>query len=197
VKKQYYIIALVIVAIAGLLVLQIRNSPDKQTAQEDITKDIVEDITKKTNTSIANPASTYCDENGGVTQIVSNSDGSQFGMCQFDDYACEEWAYFNGECTLEEDSKMISDALIAKGLNLTEMKVVIYKHLGKYIEGGVVSVSAPAGGGYVFAVKDNDAVKVLADGNGAIMCSAFSDYPDFPSYLVPTCIDENGIAVAR
>ena len=69
------------------------------------------------------------------------------------------------------------------------MKVVIYKHLGRYIAGGVIPVSAPAGGGYVYAVKDGDEIKVLADGNGAIMCDSFDKYPDFPSYLVSECVD--------
>jgi hypothetical protein len=80
--------------------------------------------------------------------------------------------------------------LIAKDLNLEGMEVVIYKHLGIWIGGGVVPISEPGGGGYFFAVKDGDVVKVLADGNGVIMCSSFKDYPDFSTYLVPECIDD-------
>ena len=43
----------------------------------------------------------------------------------------------------------------------------------------VLPVSTFGGGGYVFAVKDDGEVKVLADGNGVIMCSFLEDYPDF------------------
>ncbi|MBN1168427.1 DUF333 domain-containing protein [Candidatus Woesebacteria bacterium] len=139
---------------------------------------------------MANPASVYCEENGGELEIITESDGSQFGMCNLKDYSCEEWAYFRGECDIEGDSELIKQALIKKGLDLTDMKVVIFKHLGKYIEGGVVPVSAPAGGGYVFAVKDNGEVKIVADGNGVIMCSLFEDHPDFSTYLIPECFDE-------
>jgi hypothetical protein len=128
---------------------------------------------------------------------VTAPDGSQFGLCHFKDYSCEEWAYFNGECTLEEDAQKIKQALIDKGLDLSDMKVVIYKHLGKYIEGGVVPVSAPGGGGYVFASKDDDKIAIVADGNGAILCSMLEDHSDFPTYLIPECIDETGNQITR
>lgn len=146
---------------------------------------------------IENPASAHCEENGGDVEIITLNDGSQIGLCNLPDYSCEEWAYMNGECDFKKDEEQILNALRNKGLNLNGMKVVIYKHMGKYIEGGVVPVSEPAGGGYVFAVKDGGEVKVLADGNGIIMCSSFKDYPDFPSYLVPQCIDAGGEIVQR
>lgn len=146
---------------------------------------------------MANPASQYCEEAGGEVEIITNRDGSQFGMCQFEDYACEEWTYFNGECAIGEDALKIREALIDKGLNLTDMKVVIHKHLGKYISGGVVPVSAPAGGGYVFAAKEDGQITIVADGNGAIMCTMVEDYPDLPAYLIPECLDENGNPIAR
>lgn len=103
----------------------------------------------------------------------------------------------NGECDVEADEELIKQALTDKGLDLTDMKVEIYKHLGKYIEGGVVPVSAPAGGGYVFAVKDGSGIKVVADGNGAIMCSGLAEYPDFPAFLISECVDEAGEVVVR
>lgn len=48
---------------------------------------------------IANPASTYCVEKGGTSEIRTAEDGSQFGVCTFSDGSeCEEWAFFRGEC---------------------------------------------------------------------------------------------------
>ncbi len=146
---------------------------------------------------VPNPASKYCEENGGVLEIITNKDGSQFGMCKFEDYSCEEWVYFNGECTVDGDAEKIKQVLIAKGLDLTGMEVIIHNHLGKYIAGGVVPVSRLGGGGYVFAVKEGDNIKVLADGNGVITCASFIDYPEYPSYLVPECIDGEGSQVIR
>ena len=46
-----------------------------------------------------NPASVYCEENGGKLKITTASDGSQSGACTFPNGStCDEWAYFRGEC---------------------------------------------------------------------------------------------------
>jgi putative hemolysin len=46
-----------------------------------------------------NPASVYCEQHGGKTEIVTAADGSQSGLCVFPDGStCDEWAYFRGEC---------------------------------------------------------------------------------------------------
>jgi putative hemolysin len=48
---------------------------------------------------IANPASAFCVEQGGTTEIRTAKDGSQYGVCSFTDGSeCEEWAFFRGEC---------------------------------------------------------------------------------------------------
>ena len=195
-KNSRYIILFISIATVLLAVFLMKNVQDKKAPlpnEQGSQKGTSEQATN----SKANPASKFCEENSGKVEIVTEKDGSQFGMCKFEDYSCEEWAYYKGECTLEEDSEKIKKALIDKGLNLTGMKVVIYKHFGKYIEGGVVPVSTLGGGGYVFAVKEDGQIKVLADGNGAIMCNALSEYPEFPAYLVPECIDEKGNQVSR
>ena len=42
-----------------------------------------------------NPASVYCEEQGGSLEIRDNS----MGVCNFEDGSeCEEWAYYRGEC---------------------------------------------------------------------------------------------------
>ena len=47
---------------------------------------------------MANPASVNCGNIGGTTQIITNPDGSQYGMCKFSNgTTCEEWALFRGE----------------------------------------------------------------------------------------------------
>ena len=49
---------------------------------------------------IANPASTYCVEQDGTSEIRTAEDGSQYSVCSFPDGGeCEEWAFFRGECT--------------------------------------------------------------------------------------------------
>ena len=47
---------------------------------------------------LANPASVYCEEQGGTLQM-RQGDGGTYGVCVFEDATeCEEWAYFRGEC---------------------------------------------------------------------------------------------------
>jgi putative hemolysin len=52
------------------------------------------------NTGMANPASVNCGEKGGKSEIKSNPDGSQYGVCVFDDgRECDEWEFFrSGVC---------------------------------------------------------------------------------------------------
>ncbi|GIW69921.1 MAG: hypothetical protein KatS3mg101_0668 [Patescibacteria group bacterium] len=54
---------------------------------------------------MANPASVNCQEDGGRLEMITNSDGSQFALCVFENYACEEWAYFRNECDIEGDAE--------------------------------------------------------------------------------------------
>ena len=49
---------------------------------------------------IANPASTYCEEQGGILQLRTDPDGGTYGVCTFSNCTeCEEWAYYRGDCT--------------------------------------------------------------------------------------------------
>ncbi|HAX69215.1 MAG TPA: hypothetical protein DCY14_06395 [Anaerolineae bacterium] len=48
---------------------------------------------------IPNSASAYCEQNGSIYEIITAADGSQSGRCVFPDgSACDEWAYYRGEC---------------------------------------------------------------------------------------------------
>ena len=49
--------------------------------------------------AMANPASEYCVQAGGVLDIREKPDSSQYGVCIFPNKKeCEEWALFRGEC---------------------------------------------------------------------------------------------------
>ena len=46
-----------------------------------------------------NPASVFCEENGGTLEIRNAEDDSQAGVCVFPDGSeCDEWAFYRGEC---------------------------------------------------------------------------------------------------
>ncbi|MDD1696661.1 MAG: DUF333 domain-containing protein [Methanoregula sp.] len=51
-----------------------------------------------TSAGMANPASVNCENIGGTTEIKKNPDGSEYGMCTFQNgTSCEEWALFRNE----------------------------------------------------------------------------------------------------
>lgn len=49
---------------------------------------------------LANPASVFCQEQGGQLEIrTDKKTNGQYGVCIFDDKTeCEEWAFYRGEC---------------------------------------------------------------------------------------------------
>jgi len=50
-----------------------------------------------------NPASVFCEEQGGTVDIRTGADGGQAGFCVFPDGSeCDEWAYFRDECAPAE-----------------------------------------------------------------------------------------------
>ena len=56
------------------------------------------------NSQIANPASVYCEEQGGSLEI-RNTPAGQVGYCVFEDSTeCEEWSYYRDECSMETAS---------------------------------------------------------------------------------------------
>jgi putative hemolysin len=48
---------------------------------------------------LANPASVFCEEQGGSVDMRQDESGGTYGVCEFDDGSeCEEWELFRGEC---------------------------------------------------------------------------------------------------
>ncbi|MEM2909239.1 MAG: DUF333 domain-containing protein [Candidatus Bilamarchaeaceae archaeon] len=67
---------------------------------------------------IPNPASVYCTNNGGRLNIVQEATG-EYGVCEFPNGGkCEEWAYYNGECTPEGPNYCVTDADCACGTHI-------------------------------------------------------------------------------
>jgi hypothetical protein len=45
--------------------------------------------------------------------------------------------------------------------------------------------------------NDDEDIKIVANGNGVIMCALLKDFPDFSTYLIPECIDQTDSPVTR
>ena len=52
-------------------------------------------------TGLANPASVFCEQHGGILEIRSDetAGGAEFGICIFADGSeCGEWQFYRGDC---------------------------------------------------------------------------------------------------
>ncbi len=67
------------------------------------------------------------------------------------------------------------------------LTVTVSKIDGDYAQGGVTD---EGGGGMWFAAKENGLWHLVWDGNGVILCSDLSSYPNFPTSMIPECWDE-------
>lgn len=67
------------------------------------------------------------------------------------------------------------------------LTVSVSKISGDYAQG---LASDEGSGGMWFAAKVNGAWKLVWDGNGTIFCSDLTDYPDFPTSMIPECYDQ-------
>jgi hypothetical protein len=56
-------------------------------------------VPAQSSTGLANPASVYCGQVGGKTEIKKDATGAEYGICRFPNgSSCEEWALYRGEC---------------------------------------------------------------------------------------------------
>ena len=73
------------------------GEPDEESGQPDV--------------GLANPASVYCEEQGGRLEMRTDESGTS-GICIFEDGSeCEEWAYWRGECGPASSDQGVNVAL--------------------------------------------------------------------------------------
>ncbi|MCX6732668.1 MAG: hypothetical protein NTV98_03965 [Candidatus Roizmanbacteria bacterium] len=96
------------------------------------------------------------------------------------------------------DADLIKQALFTKNnwASTLEINVSVNKNDGIYASGSVSENQG--GGGYFYAKKVGSEWKIVADGNGMIMCEALKDYPDYPKTMIPSCYNSTtGETVTR
>jgi putative hemolysin len=63
---------------------------------------------------LANPATQYCLEKGGQSDIRISPDGGEIGFCVFPDGSeCEEWAFYRNECAMGSAYRAMDEAACA------------------------------------------------------------------------------------
>jgi putative hemolysin len=97
-KKLLYAILVLVIVLIGIMIA-INVIKTKHSSQ-----DKNKDNNQEKGTQIANPASVYCEDNGGVLEIKTSSDGSQYGLCISklnNSISCDEWAFYRGNCSIK------------------------------------------------------------------------------------------------
>ena len=89
---------LIVVLVCGLFFLLYR---ERSTECECVEVPVDDEI----DVGLANPASVFCEEQGGSVDIRDTDEG-EVGYCVFaDDSECEEWSFYRGECAPGESSR--------------------------------------------------------------------------------------------
>ena len=90
--------------------------------------------------------------------------------------------------TSESDLTLIKQALAVKAKwPIDQITVTVLQNTGNHARGGVVYQDENgSGGGYWFAVKENDSWRIVLDGNGQIPCAQMQK-EGFPEAMIPDC----------
>ena len=96
-------VAVLVIFIVMLYFASSGYSNDKINTNTSANTEAETNNTNESQAGIANPASVHCEENGYALEIRTAADGSQVGICKATNgKECEEWAFFRGNCTLED-----------------------------------------------------------------------------------------------
>lgn len=83
----------------------------------------------------------------------------------------------------------VMNGLVAEhGDSAKELNITVAKIEGNYSKGGASVIGQ--GGGMWFAAKVGSEWKLVWDGNGLILCSDLTPYPNFPTSMIPECYDQ-------
>jgi putative hemolysin len=83
-KNIYLIIATIILILAIAIGIILFNSLNHELSKNN---------NQNIPTTIANPAATFCVEQGGKSEIKTNEDGSQSGICVINGQEYNDWEY--------------------------------------------------------------------------------------------------------
>lgn len=104
---------------------------------------------------------------------------------------------FEEPCVAEgTDTKTLEAAVKAqivakRGAGAEDLVITTREVAGDYARGSAQSLQPEAGGGMWFVANVEGEWQLVWDGNGTIACTDLTDYPDFPTGMIPECYDES------
>jgi hypothetical protein len=114
-----------------------------------------------------------------------------FSWCEVKQQCQRMWETL---CITDEDASILAQSVSKavqekRGPSAADLLVKIHFAEGNYAKGGLSPKNPDAGGAMWFAAKVNGTWELVWDGNGNILCSDLTNYPDFPSVYIPECLD--------
>jgi len=104
-KFLWFGLILLIVIAGGIFFISFSKNKTSSPSVEPVISNQTE-IEQLNNVGLANPASVNCVSEGGQTEIRTDEEGNQYGICKFSDGSeCEEWQFFRGECHKGDNKK--------------------------------------------------------------------------------------------
>ena len=95
-----------------------------------------------------------------------------------------------------DETELIKQAVYAKtGLNESQAQVTVNENIGSHAKGGIREYSA-VGGAYWIAAKVGNEWIAVYDGQAQPSCELIAPY-NFPTTMVPECLDSLGQVVTR
>ena len=102
---------------------------------------------------LANPAATYCSEQGFTYETRKDDQGNAYGVCVFDDGTeCDAWAYFRGDCGADKAKNLALNVVEVAGLDNT-VKIDVYRLISP---DGEADLSKP-----IFSITDPEDIQAL------------------------------------
>ncbi|OGC51677.1 hypothetical protein A2982_03325 [candidate division WWE3 bacterium RIFCSPLOWO2_01_FULL_39_13] len=178
--KDYLSIALVVIALlaVGLFAFSIIRS--QPTQDEGSQSETVKEETPPAES--VPPVASLTPVPSDESSMSENSDDS-LSESDETDPALEEAPDANAD---KESIALIFSQKYNKPIE--EVNVEVSENTGEFAK-GVISFEGEMGGGSFLATKTDDTWKIVADGNGVIMCDLIEPY-NFPVSVVPECYDQ-------
>ena len=85
--------------------------------------------------NLPNPASVYCEQNGGKLEFRQDASGGVAGICIFPDGSeCDEWAYYRGECKPGGEGLAPKDLISPMNLSAQDAGSTIRLKVGQILD---------------------------------------------------------------